>query len=70
MPRILTTRRVQRTPLLLLLPAIVTMLFVVALPLVFPLWTSLTPHKLTKPETLCDFVGLHNSVRLFWDWDF
>jgi multiple sugar transport system permease protein len=70
MPRILTTRRVQWTPLLLLLPAIVTMLFVVALPLVFSLWTSLTPHKLTKPETLYDFVGLHNCVRLFWDWDF
>ena len=30
-----------------------TMLFVVALPLIFSLWTSLTPYKLTKPERRC-----------------
>jgi multiple sugar transport system permease protein len=70
MPRLLTTRRVQWTPLLLLMPAIVTMVFVVALPLLFSLWTSLTPYRLTKPETLYDFVGLRNYIRLFEDWDF
>lgn len=70
MQRILTTRRVQWTPLLLLMPAIVTMLFVVAIPLVFSLWTSFTPYKLTRPETLWEFVGLRNYTRLFQDWDF
>lgn len=70
MTRALTTRRVEMTPFLLLLPAVAIMLFVVALPLVFSLWTSLTPYKLTKPQTLYDFVGLRNYVRIFADWDF
>jgi len=70
MTRILKTNRAALTPLLLLSPAILTMLFVVALPLVFSLWTSLTPYRLTRPETLYEFVGLRNYVRLFEDWDF
>ena len=64
-------RRVPWTPLLLLSPAILVILFVVALPLVFSLYTSLTPYKLTKPESLEEFIGLRNYVRLagngaFW----
>jgi multiple sugar transport system permease protein len=70
MTRILKTNRAALTPLLLLSPAILTMLFVVALPLVFSLWTSLTPYKLTRPDTLYDFIGLRNYTRLFEDWDF
>jgi multiple sugar transport system permease protein len=70
MTRILKTNRAALTPLLLLSPAILTMLFVVALPLVFSLWTSLTPYRLTRPETLWEFVGLRNYIRLFEDWDF
>lgn len=70
MTRIFKTNRVALTPLLLLSPAILTMLFVVALPLVFSLWTSLTPYRLTRPETLWEFVGLRNYIRLFEDWDF
>jgi multiple sugar transport system permease protein len=70
MTRIFKTNRAALTPLLLLSPAILTMLFVVALPLVFSLWTSLTPYRLTRPETLFDFVGLRNYIRLFEDWDF
>jgi multiple sugar transport system permease protein len=70
MTLVLKTNRAALTPLLLLSPAILTMLFVVALPLVFSLWTSLTPYRLTRPETLYDFVGLRNYVRLFEDWDF
>jgi multiple sugar transport system permease protein len=70
MTRILKTNRAALTPLLLLSPAILTMLFVVALPLVFSLWTSLTPYRLTRPETLYEFVGLRNYIRLFEDWDF
>jgi multiple sugar transport system permease protein len=70
MSRLLTTRRVETTPFLLLLPAIVVMLAVVAFPLVFSLWTSFTGYRLTRPETLWDFVGLRNYVRIFTDWDF
>lgn len=43
MTRFLRTRREALVPVLLLLPAVLTMLFVVALPLLFSLWTSLTP---------------------------
>ena len=70
MIRALTTRRGEMAPFLLLFPAIATMLFVVALPLVFSLWTSLTPYKLTKPDTLYDFIWFRNYVRIFEDWDF
>jgi multiple sugar transport system permease protein len=70
MTRILTTRRVEMTPFLLLLPAIIVTLAVVALPLVFSLWTSFTGYRLTRPDTLWDFVGLRNYVRIFQDRDF
>jgi multiple sugar transport system permease protein len=63
----LTTRRSEMAPFLLLTPALATMLFVVAIPLVFSLWTSLTPYQLTKPATLYTFVGLRNYVRIFQD---
>ena len=42
MIRALTTRRTEMAPFLLLLPAIATMVFVVALPLVFSSATILT----------------------------
>ena len=67
MIRALTTRRSEMAPFLLLTPALITMLFVVAIPLVFSLWTSLTPYQLTKPATLYTFVGLRNYVRIFQD---
>jgi multiple sugar transport system permease protein len=70
MTHFLRTRREALVPVLLLMPAILTMLLVVALPLLFSLWTSLTPYRLTRPETIWDFVGLRNYVRLFGDWDF
>lgn len=70
MLRILRTRRTVLTPFLLLSPAVLTMLFVVALPLVFSLWTSLTSYRLIRPDTITDFVGLRNYIRLFGDWDF
>lgn len=68
--RFLRTRRASLTPLLLLSPAILVMLFVVALPLVFSLWTSLTPYRLIRPETVWEFIGFRNYARLFGDWDF
>jgi len=67
MIRALTTKRPEMTPFLLLTPALITMLFVVALPLVFSLWTSLTPYQLTKPQTIYSFVGLRNYARLLGD---
>jgi len=65
-----TTNRARWTPVLLLSPAILTMLFVVALPLVFSLYTSFTSYRLTRPETLYDIVGLRNYIRFLGDWDF
>lgn len=67
MIRSLTTRRPEMTPFLLLAPAFVTMLFVVAIPLIFSLWTSLTPYQLTKPDSLFTYVGLRNYTRLLID---
>ena len=60
-------RAERHTPWLLLLPAILTILLVVAIPLVFSLYTSLTPYKLTRPETIESFIGLRNYARLFDD---
>lgn len=67
-------RAEKHTPLLLLLPAILAILFVVAIPLVFSFYTSLTPYKLTNPDTINRFIGLRNYERLldnskFW-WAF
>jgi multiple sugar transport system permease protein len=70
MLRALRTRRPALTPVLLLSPAVLIMLFVVALPLVFSLWTSMTPYRLTRPETINDFIGLTNYRRLFGNPEF
>ena len=60
----------RHTPWLLLSPAIITIICVVAFPLIFSLYTSLTPYRLTRPETIETFIGLRNYVRLFGDEDF
>jgi len=65
--RYFRTRRAALTPLLLLSPAILTMLFVVAFPLVFSFYTSLTPYRLTRPETIGTFIGFGNYMRIFGD---
>jgi multiple sugar transport system permease protein len=65
--RFFRTRQAALTPLLLLSPAILTMLFVVAIPLVFSFYTSLTPYRLTRPETIETFIGFRNYVRLWGD---
>jgi multiple sugar transport system permease protein len=70
MSRAFQTGRVNWTPVLLLLPAIGVMMFVVALPLVFSLYTSLTSYRLTRPETIWDFVWFRNYERLFGNRDF
>ncbi len=62
--------RERLVPYLLLAPAILTIVCVVALPLVFSLYTSFTPYRLTKPESLETFIGMRNYIRLFGDANF
>ena len=57
-------------PWVLILPTIIVLTCVVFLPLLLSLWTSFTPFKLTKPDTLYRFVGLRNYERLMGDYDF
>ncbi len=57
-------------PWVLILPTIIVLACVVFLPLLISLWTSFTPFKLTKPDTLFKFVGLRNYERLIGDYDF
>ena len=57
-------------PWVLLLPTFIILACVVFLPLLLSLWTSFTPFKLTKPDTLYRFVGLRNYERLIGDYDF
>jgi multiple sugar transport system permease protein len=55
------------TPLLLLMPAIVVLVATIAAPLMFSLYASFTPFKLTRPETLWVFIGARNYVNAFTD---
>ena len=57
-------------PWILILPTVIVLTCVVFLPLLISLWTSFTPFKLTKPDTLYKFVGLRNYERLISDYDF
>jgi len=52
------------------MPTLIILTCVVLLPLLLSLWTSFTPFKLTKPDTLYRFVGLRNYERLIGDIDF
>ena len=63
-------RSEKNAPYLLLLPAILTLLFVVLLPLLFSFYTSFTGYRLIKPETLWQWVGFRNYKRIFADADF
>jgi multiple sugar transport system permease protein len=55
------------TPLLLLLPAIVVLAATIALPLVLSFYSSFTPFRLTRPETLFVWIGWRNYVNEFTD---
>jgi multiple sugar transport system permease protein len=55
------------TPMLLLLPAIVVLVAVVAIPLIFSLYSSFTAFRLTKPATLFVLVGFDNYVSVLTD---
>ena len=63
-------RRESATPFLLLTPAMLTMAFVVIVPLVFSMYTSFTGYRLTKPDSLYDWVGFRNYARILSDWEF
>ncbi len=63
-------QREKYTPYLLLAPAVLTILFVVLLPLVFSLYTSFTGYRLIQPESLWQWVGTRNYERIFADGKF
>ncbi len=53
--------------LVLLLPAIIVILAVVFIPLLFSFYSSFTPYKLTRPETLYSWVGTYNYEKIIKD---
>ncbi|MGF6157475.1 multiple sugar transport system permease protein [Ensifer sp. KUDG1] len=57
-------------PTLLLLPAFVVLATVIVLPLLFSFYSSFTPFRLTKPETLWVFVGLRNYATVLGNPEF
>lgn len=61
-------KRLKLPPwLVLLLPAIVILMAVVLVPLVLSLYSSFTPYRLTKPESLYRWVGLFNYEKAVGD---
>ena len=64
-------RKFLSSPIILILPSILVIGFVIIIPLIFSFYTSFTSYKLTRPDSLYDFVGLRNYERLidnakFW----
>ncbi|MFQ0815414.1 sugar ABC transporter permease [Brucella anthropi] len=57
-------------PVLLLLPAIIILAAVVLFPLALSLYSSFTPFRLTRPDSLFKFIGLRNYQRIMTDWVF
>ena len=53
--------------LVLLLPALFVIAAVVLIPLIFSLYSSFTPYKLTRPATLWRWVGTLNYERILED---
>jgi len=64
--------RRRRIPewLVLLLPAIIVIATVVLIPLLFSLYSSFTPYKLTRPSTLWRWIGTLNYQKIINDWHF
>ena len=54
----------------LLLPAFLIIAAVVLIPLIFSLYSSFTPYKLTKPSTLWRWIGTYNYEKILSDWKF
>jgi len=57
-------------PILLLLPAIIVLVLVIVFPLIFSLYSSFTPYKLIKPDSLYQFIGFYNYIKLLSNMDF
>jgi multiple sugar transport system permease protein len=57
-------------PVLLLFPAFLVLAAVVVLPLALSFYSSFTPFRLTKPESLYVFIGLRNYITVLSSWDF
>lgn len=54
----------------LLLPAIIILAAVVLMPLLLSLYSSFTPYRLTRPESLYRFIGLYNYEKAVGSADF
>lgn len=52
---------------LLLLPAFIVIAAVVLIPLIFSLYSSFTPYKLTRPSTLWTWIGTFNYEKILTD---
>lgn len=61
------TRRHMPEWLLLLLPAFIIIAAVVLIPLIFSLYSSFTPYKLTRPDTLWRWIGTYNYEKILSD---
>ena len=63
-----------KSPIMLIMPAIIAISIVVIIPLIFSFYTSFTSYKLTRPDSLFNFVGLRNYERIFsnseWWWTY
>jgi len=57
-------------PVLLLFPAFLVLAAVVVVPLALSFYSSFTPFRLTKPESLYVFIGLRNYITVLSSWDF
>ena len=64
------TRRRLPEWFVLLLPAIIVIAAVVLIPLLFSLYSSFTPYKLTRPSTLWKWVGTFNYEKILSDTKF
>jgi len=65
----MTLRRVPNW-LVLLMPAIFVIAAVVLVPLLFSLYSSFTPYKLTRPSSLWRWIGTLNYQKILSDWHF
>ncbi|SVE53760.1 uncharacterized protein METZ01_LOCUS506614, partial [marine metagenome] len=63
-------RKISRSPIILILPAIIAISIVVVIPLIFSFYTSFTAYKLTRPDSLYKFVGFRNYERLLDNYKF
>lgn len=63
-------KRFFSVPMLLLMPAFIVLLLVIIFPLLFSLYSSFTPYKLIKPDSLYQFIGFYNYIKLLSSVDF